>query len=277
MLPKILRLRKYKESLFIFKCVLVLLVCQCFFMMHGQQGIANYKMDIVLDDEDKTINGTTVLTWKNISDQPISTLQLHLYYNAFKNNQSTFFTESSGRLGFLEDEDSCNWGWSEILSFSDDKGSELSKSYIQPDDDNALDQSVLEVQLDEAVLPGESQKFTFEWKAQIPKIMPRTGYNKDYIFMAQWFPKVGVLEPLGMRGREETGWNCHQYHSSGEYYSDFGDYEVKIDLPSKYIFGSTGVLQNKNAEGDRTIWHVKAENVIDFTWTASPHFCGIER
>lgn len=262
-------------SLIGYSCILwTFLPSFCF----SQKGVASYKMDIELDWENKTIDGKTKLIWKNISDQDINELQFHLYYNAFKNTNSTFLSNRRG-LGLLENNDEeCRWSWSEVQTFFDQSGNNLSDSlqYIQPDDGNAYDQTVLSVKLKDAVRAGETQSFDFEWKAKIPKIMPRTGYNKDYLFMVQWFPKVGVLEPAGMRGREETGWNCHQYHSSGEYYANFGDYEVNIIADNSLKLGFTGEGTSSKISESKNKWAIKAESVIDFAWTASPHYIEIK-
>ena len=246
-------------------------------LLHGQKDVANYVMDIDLDWENKTLDCSTVLSWKNISDEPIAELQFHLYYNAFKNTNSTFLSNRTG-LGLLDsEEDECRWSWSEITEFRDQKGNILTDSmrYIQPDDSNTFDQTVLSIKLKEPVLPSEMQSFEFEWQAKIPKIMPRTGHNKEYLFMVQWFPKVGVLEPAGMRGRKTTGWNCHQYHSSGEYYSDFGNYKVNILADKTLKLGFTGVGTKTDHKSGKNLWEIKANSVIDFAWTASPHFVQI--
>jgi hypothetical protein len=247
-------------------------------MLIGQVDVANYVMNVDLDWQNKSLDGQTVLTWKNISNEPITELQFHLYYNAFKNTNSTFLSKRSG-LGLIDSEGGeCRWSWSEITDFKDQNGKTLtdSMSYIQTDDSNAFDQTVLSIKLIDPVLPGEIQKFEFSWQAKIPKIMPRTGYNKDYLFMVQWFPKVGVLEPAGMRGRTTTGWNCHQYHSSGEYYANFGDYEVNILADKSLKLGFTGVGTQSEHDSGKNLWAIKANSVIDFAWTASPHFVEIK-
>jgi len=242
--------------------------------------IANYKMDIRLDIEEKKIYGTTTLLWRNKSNDQVSDLYFHLYYNAFRNTQSTFFKER-GVPEFLTQgvDDECGWGWSHILSIADGSGNDLSSglSYVQPDDDNSEDKTVLRVPLANMVSPGEEIYVTYDWVAKIPKTMPRTGYNKEYYFFAQWFPKVGVYESAGDRYATEGGWNCHQYHSSGEYFSDFGVYDVKMTLPENYVVASSGQLMGQEKivdkeKGNTKTWHFVAEDVIDFTWSTSPHY-----
>ena len=237
--------------------------------------IANYSIDISLDVDNKHVYADQEIVWKNIGSTPVSELRFHLYYNAFKSTESTFMQEGALSRG-LSDESltRCDWGWVEVQSLRDSTGLELigGAEYIHPDDDNEFDQTVLRVPLQTAVPAGATVSFQMKWHSRIPKIMPRTGYNKDYYFMVQWFPKLGVYEKAGMRYAEEDQWNCHQYHSSGEYYSDFGNYDVSIKVPKGYIVGASGELADKIETVDSTTWRYVINDVIDFGWTASPQF-----
>ena len=258
-----------------------LMLCQ---VVQGQSPlstrIANYTIDLTLDTDKKQVHASQEVVWKNISTIPVEELQFHLYYNAFKNSESTFMQEGGSRGGLSVDGiENCGWGWVEVQSLVDSAGVELIEGaeYIHPEDDNEKDQTVLRVPLQTPVLPGESARFQMKWHSQVPKTMPRTGYNKEYYFMVQWFPKLGVYEPAGMRLAKEDGWNCHQYHASGEYYSDFGNYDVSINVPSDYVVGASGKLANKTEKGKTTTWRYVIDDVIDFGWTASPKFEELHR
>ncbi len=237
--------------------------------------IANYKMHIELDADTKKLSGHTILRWKNTSNNPIEYLLFHLYYNAFKNSESTFFKEGSIPEFLSSDIDEvCGWSWSEITSIKDQEGNDLTPNihHVQPDDQNTEDQTVLKVPLAYSLAPGEEIVLEFDWEAKIPKTMPRTGYNKEYYFFAQWFPKVGVYEPAGMRYSTEGQWNCHQYHANGEYYADFGNYDVSLRVPKGYTVASTGSLKEKTEDSNTETWRFTQNDVIDFTWSTSPHF-----
>jgi len=258
-------------------CILILLIKSGFAAEALSPRIANYTMHISLDEEQKMLAGQTTLNWKNPSlIDTVRTLQFHLYYNAFRNTESTFNKERAEGKSFMGkiDVKSDPWGWSEITEMQDEAGNVLTDKmkYIQPDDDNTSDRTVLEVRLMNPVLPDQSITVNFKWKAKIPRKAARTGHNKDFYFFAQWFPKVGVYEPAGMRYAENGAWNCHQYHSKGEYYADFGVYNVFMKVPTGYVVGSSGALIGKEDVGDFTIWNYKADDVIDFSWAASPHF-----
>lgn len=265
-----------------YKLILFLFLFTCLGFQSSKKAplsvrIANYEIDVKLDPEQKKLFAHTKLIWFNPTQDTISDLQFHLYYNAFKNSESTFFSERGLPDLFKSSlQDECNWGWVKIQNMTDSEGNDLGANmhYIQPDDDNKSDETVLRVPLSKPVLPNESIEIEFDWVGKIPKTMIRTGYNKDFYFMAQWYPKVGVYEPAGMRYAEEGSWNCHQYHSSGEYYGEFGNYKVSMTVPENFVIGSSGIQTNppKRNQDKTNTWTFEVEDVIDFAWGASPHF-----
>ncbi len=258
----------------------------CFaFMGFAQQTnlsprIANYDIDVQLDVEQKKIIGSEQLTWKNTSSDTIETFPLHLYLNAFKNTESSFIK------GWWEVPDNftlqlfADKGWSsvDIKSIVDAAGNDLTKSmvYIHPDDDNDKDQTVASVTLAKPILPGEILDVNIKWNTTIPKAMVRSGYNKEFFFMGQWFPKIGVYEEAGTRYSEVGNWKCHQYHTNSEFYADFGSYNVDITVPKEYSIGATGALVKETETDSLKTYSYKADDVIDFAWAASPHFVLIE-
>ncbi|MCK4464251.1 MAG: M1 family metallopeptidase [Bacteroidales bacterium] len=243
--------------------------------------IANYKISVKLDPEEKILDGKMTLYWKNPSQDTIRELQFHMYLNAFKNTESTFWQESGGQLRGMKVKvsDPMVWGWVDILQMEDKNGEDLTSGikFIQPDDDNEKDQTVISVPLVNPVKPEGSVELNIIFKSKLPRIFARTGYSDEYFLVAQWFPKIGVYEPEGMRYAEEGQWNCHQYHSHSEFYANFGVYEVEITLPERFTVGSTGVLKSKtnNDDGSKTLLYI-AEDVVDFAWTASPGFQVVE-
>jgi hypothetical protein len=239
--------------------------------------IVFYDIEASLDSESKIIQGKEVLIWRNTSDDYVKTLQFHLYLNAFKNTQSTFMKESNLRhRGMRFDKrDSTSWGWIDINSMKIVNGESLKDKivFIQPDDDNPDDQTVIEIELDKPIKPGSQIELEIVFTSKLPRIMARTGYSNNYFLVGQWFPKIGVYEKAGMRRRKTSGWNCHQFHVNTEFYADFGVYNVSISLPEDFVVGAVGVLkeETQNNDGTKTLEYY-AEDVIDFAWTASPKF-----
>lgn len=239
---------------------------------------ANYAIDVTLDVEKKTLDGREILEWKNISNDRVTELQFHLYLNAFKNTESTFMKESGGQNRGVA-ASTTDWGWTNVTRMELADGTDLlaQATFIQPDDGNVQDQTVMRVPLPKPVRPGETIKVFIDFKARLPKVFARTGYVENYFFVGQWFPKIGVWESAGMRGRTTAGWNCHQFHSNSEFYADFGVYDVSMNVPKGYVLGATGVLQQLKEHPNGTITHTyRAEDVHDFAWTCSRDYLVFE-
>lgn len=236
----------------------------------------SYDMALQLDPVARKLKGEQRITWINRSPEPIQEVQLHLYWNAFKNDRSSFFAGLRGRgMRFQRGENrDADWGYIDLQSFRQ-QGQELvgGLSFLQPDDGNLEDQTVARIPLAAPVLPGETVVFETRFEARVPAIIARAGVKGEFFLMGQFFPKLGVLEYPGVRYATAVGWNCHQYHSRSEYYSDFGNYDVRITLPSRFIVGATGQQQSVKDQGNGTSTHHYVQNdVIDFVWTAWPDF-----
>ncbi|WP_018617711.1 M1 family metallopeptidase [Spirosoma luteum] len=243
--------------------------------------LANYQIDVTLNPVTKKLAGLETLTWKNASPDVIRELRFHLYLNAFRTDKSSFMRESGGQLrGVTIDQDAKEnaYGSIDILSMkrrgSGDTASEtLVYQYIQPDNNNTSDHTVIRVPLSKPVGPGETIVLDIAFKAKLPKIFARTGFSRDFFLVGQWFPKIGVYEAAGTRYATVGQWNCHQFHANSEFYADYGVYDVNITTPKAYWVSATGLFQSEklHQNGTKTILY-HAEDVVDFAWTASPHF-----
>lgn len=235
------------------------------------QNTADYAIDVQLNPISKTLLGKVQLLWTNNSGSATSELQFHMYLNAFKDLNSTFMKESGGQLrnDSFDKKDKDNFGNIKIKEFKVN-GQTLPAEklkYIQPDNKNINDQTVLQVLGIPTVKNGQSLKIDIAYTAKLPRIFARTGWAKnDYFFVGQWFPKIGVLEKGGK-------WNCHQFHADTEFYSDFGKYQVNITLPKRFVVAGTGEkLSETNLKNNLKRLSFSVENVHDFAWTASPYF-----
>ena len=237
--------------------------------------LANYQIDVTLDPATKKLTGRETLTWRNPSNDVIRELRFHLYLNAFRNEKSTFMRESGGQLrgDEIDRNAKSSYGSIEIVSMKTRSGEALSYQSIQPDDRNRDDHTVVRVPLGKPVGPGETIVLDIRFRAKLPKIFARTGFSRDYFLVGQWFPKIGVYEPAGTRYSTQGQWNCHQFHADSEFYADYGVYDVNITTPKEYWVGATGLMVAEKPGPNNTKttrWH--AEDVVDFAWTASPHF-----
>ena len=240
---------------------------------------ANYDMEVSLNPETKIVDGKLKLNWINISPDTITELQFHMYLNAFKNTKSTFMKESGGSFrGDKAGGDELSWGWVDIKSMKIKDGETLTNKikFIQPDDGNKSDQTVIRVPLQDSIMPGDTIDILIKFESKLPKIFARTGYAGNYFLVGQWFPKIGVYEPAGMRFSKKGAWNCHQFHAHSEFYADFGVYNVSMTVPKDYVVGATGAIVNEKVNGESKTLKYHAEDVVDFVWTASERFIEVK-
>jgi Peptidase family M1 domain len=233
---------------------------------------ANYKIDARLDPETHRIQGSLVLEWRNDSGVALQSFPFHLYWNAFRNNLSTSARGRGRRAARLPDLDpERGFGYTQVRSVRllGEVETDLTPTlrYIQPDDGNPDDRSVMEVRTPAPLAPGATARFKVEWTSRIPHgVVGRAGWVHDYNFVVQWFPKIGVFW--------NGAWNCHQFHATTEFFADYGVYDVALTLPAGFVVGATGLPRGepaRNADGTMTHRFFQ-EDVHDFAWTASPRF-----
>ena len=228
--------------------------------------VVSYDIKARLRPETKTVEGRQVLTWLNDSEAPVSELFFHLYMNAFKNNRTTFMKGSGGsHRGFSLDKE--NWGSITVQKISIRDGADLTRTmaYVQPDDRNPDDQTVMKVSLPAPVEPRGRITLVIDFLTKLPKVFARSGFSGDFFMIGQWFPKIGVLW--------NGAWNCHQYHPESEFFADYGAFRADLTVPGRYVVGATGKRTGtaQNPDGSVTYTHVQ-EDVHDFAWTACPEF-----
>jgi hypothetical protein len=233
---------------------------------------ASYTIDVRLDPALHTLAGRQTLEWRNISRIATSELQFHLYYNAWRDKRSTFMRERllAGR-GELASRPAEDWASIDVTAIHVTGGAlqpaDLTAGlrFISPDDGNGDDRTVVTVPLPSPIEPGQSVTLEIAWRSKIPRPFARTGVVGNSFFIAQWFPKIGVLE--------DAGWNCHQFHSSTEFFADYGVYDVRMTVPRGWVVGATGIERERRDNADNTTTHrYVQEDVHDFVWTTSPDY-----
>jgi hypothetical protein len=132
------------------------------------------------------------------------------------------------------------------------------------------DETDARVPLPKPVLPGETVTLEVEFKDQLPTVSERTGYHGSFHFVGQWFPKLAKLESDG-------SWASFPFHHLGEFYADYGSYDVTLDVPTAFKVGASGPLVSARDEGGRHIERHTLDNVHDFAWTAWDQFVVKER
>ncbi len=234
---------------------------------------ASYSIDATLDATARTLTGREVITWRNPGGIPAYSIRLHLYWNAWRNTDSTWISQLklAGKAKDALERPAAEYGWQEITELrlmnpDGSSGPDLLPGfrYIQPSDQNPDDRSLAAADLPNAVAPGQSIQLRVAWKAQVPRTFARTGGIGNYFFIAQWFPKLGVFEG--------DGWGARQFFANTEFYADFGRYDVRLTVPQGWVVGATGREVSRTDDGASTIHRYEQDDVHDFAWTTSPDF-----
>ena len=229
------------------------------------KAIASYKLDARLDAILHTVDGKGTLTWENASSRPAVELYFHLYLNAFKNNRTVFQRSpfGAGRSGH----GARKWGYIDVkrLAVREMGGQDLWPQSSPENVEAADDATDVRVPLPRAVAPGETITVEFDWKSQLPEVVERTGYVRDFHMVGQWFPKIA-------RREQDGAWVHFPFHAQSEFYADFGSYDVTLDVPKTAVVGATGVRGKDEIRGERRIVRYRADDVHDFAWTAWNRF-----
>lgn len=233
------------------------------------------RMEAELDPETRTIHGVERLRWRNTASVPVDELVFHLYLNAFANDRTTFMRESGGSMRGAELREG-RWGWIEVRSMKTAGGADLAagEEFLRPDDPSEDDRTLARYPLPEPLAPGAWITVEIEFESRLPHPFARTGYHEGYVLAGQWFPKIAVFEDAGTGGRAEAGWDAHQFHAQTEFFADFGDYDVTLTLPERYLgkIGATGAQVAESVADGKVEVRFVQRGVHDFGWTADPDF-----
>ncbi len=239
--------------------------------------VLRYEIWVELDDAAKMLRGREEIVWTNRTRDTVPDMLLHLYWNAFKNASSTFLSEAAGETLMargIEPKDG-EWGWVDVTDIRLADGRDLgpTREFVRRDEPvHAGDETVLRIRFPEPVKPGDNVRLRLEFRSKIPRTVARSGYYQHSYFIGQWFPKPGVYE-------EGKGWNCHEYHESSEFFSDFADFAVHITVPHGFVVGSSGketAVETGAAAGKDAHTFVQAM-IHDFAWMADPRYLKVER
>ncbi|MBN1246695.1 MAG: M1 family metallopeptidase [Anaerolineae bacterium] len=224
--------------------------------------VASYTISATYDPDTHRITAQETATYVNHTDAAIPDLVFHLYLNAFSSADTLWMREAGPQhRGFSFSAD--HPGWIQVGEIRLAEGTALT---LEPVD---ADSTLVQAALPTPVLPGESVTVELAFEAQLPRVFARTGWadGGDFVMAGQWFPKFGVWE--------EGAWNAYPFHANSEFYADFGAYRVDVTLPHGWIVDATGVRDGDvpAPNDDGTVTHrFRADHVIDFAWSASPHF-----
>jgi Peptidase family M1 domain len=199
------------------------------------QQEVNYKIDVKLDDKKHQIDATESIEYINKSPNTINYIYFHLWPNAYKkyntalgkqkleDNDTHFYFAHDSLLGFIDG-----------LNFKIN-GEVAEWSYTPEDEDICI------VYLNEPLLSGETIEISTPFSVKLPKgVFSRLGHINQSYQITQWYPKPAVYD--------KDGWHQMPYLDQGEFYSEYGTFDVSITLPKNYVVGATGDLVNGETE-----------------------------
>ena len=269
------------------------------------QNEADYIMNIFLNDQNQKLTGSETIKYHNNSPDQLEYLWIQLDQNKRAQNSDSYKIQT-GDIKSIDTRSIKNMdpefeGGFNITSVTNSDGSPLSYT---------IHQTMMRINLSKPLLPKESFEFNIDWWYNINdrlEIGGRSGYeyfeeDNNYLYtIAQFFPRMCVYN-------DTEGWQNKQFLGTGEFTLPFGDFDVKISVPTDHIVAATGELVNakeilsseqierlekaknsekepvfivnekeaiKNEKGVKKgikVWHYKAENVRDFGWASSRKF-----
>ncbi|NNE28436.1 MAG: M1 family peptidase, partial [Saprospiraceae bacterium] len=192
------------------------------------QQQVNFVIDARLDDTLHQLQGNISMEYFNNSPDTLQEIYLHLWANAFS-ERNTAFTRQQVRQGsskfyFAKEEDLGNY--SGLFFKVDGMSGALTQEENNPD--------IGILGLPKPLPPGGKVDIESPFTLKIPASFSRLGHVDDSYQMTQWFPKPAVYD--------RDGWHAMPYLGMGEYYSEFGNFEVTLTLPENYVVGATGQL-----------------------------------
>jgi len=225
---------------------------------YWQQKV-DYDMEITLVDTSQQLTGFTTIKYTNNSPDSLDRIYMHLYPNAFQ-LESVKYREYIGNAGrgsrakYFKDRLDGFTSKIDVHDFSvalpKEGASWIHK--IQILDEFKIDDTILEAKLLKKIAPGHTVRVDLNWTHHVGEMVERAGYYKGQYNMAQWYPKMVVYD--------EEGWNADVFHAEGEFYGEFGDFEVTFDLPKAFIIAASGVV----TDGDPGWESVTVDTTIDF-------------
>lgn len=234
-------------------------------MSSDSTPLDRYELRASLRPQARRLDGHARISFCNRSERPLRELMFHLYANAFANERSVFMREAGANLRGTRLQ---HRGSIEVSSLRTSSGVELmpgANRELIPEDTTQLS-----VPLPQPLPPGEVLVLDATFVVQLPSIVARMGAEDDFAMLGQWFPKLAKLEPDGR-------WVNFPYHGMGEFYADFADYDLRVEVPADYVVAAPGQpLALPHAEAQRAanaglrVERYQLRHALDIAFAAGP-------
>jgi hypothetical protein len=260
------------------------------------QQRADYRISATLDSARQQVRGRETIHYVNNSPHALPYLWLFLEQNVCKSN-SINGTLNQPPLAFADItfDFSCGGAFTDglVLESARVAGAEAKRSIYG---------TTMRVDLAKPLAPGASVDLELAWHFTVPEQgVGRMGRDGALYEIAQWYPRMAVYDDV-------RGWNHEPYIGAGEFYLEYGNFDVTLTVPASYIVSATGELRNAEQvltsaqrsrlalarrsdtavaiiargeagrpavtrPGNRPFtWHFTASNVRDFAWAAAPNW-----
>ena len=195
---------------------------------YWQQHV-DYTMEIDVNVKNHTYSGEQKLVYTNNSPATLHRVFYHLYFNAFKPGTDQVLASShasferrgvADKIAGLGPDD---WGDVKVLSLKQN-GKDVK---------HITEETILEVDLNEPLLPGQNTLLEMSFFTKTPAVVQRSGkQNKDGVefSMSQWYPKLCEYD--------KEGWHANPYIGR-EFHGVWGNFDVTLNIDKDYAVSYT--------------------------------------
>jgi len=184
-----------------------------------------YQIEAKLDPESARLTGSGIIQYENRSPEPVGLVILHLYQN--------LFSEGVERTRQVPITGGITVGRVAV------GGREYPRSPSRRAGVYIVQGTLMGVYFEDPVPPNGTIELELEWSFEVPpEGAPRQGHIENRLFnVAQWYPQIAVFDDL-------RGWDTWPYLGNGEFYLEYGDFDVSLTVPEGWLVGASGTLQN---------------------------------
>ncbi len=215
------------------KKLLAILFMGAFFTLNAQntyfQQKVEYKIKAKYNPATRILSASEKMKYTNNSPDTLHFIYFHVWANAYKNRKTPYAKQKvmheDLRFYFAKEEER---GWCDSLDFRVNGKPVKTEKVIE-------DGEIIKLILNEPLLPGHSVEISTPFRVKMPRLFSRMGVDKEMIAFTQWYPKPAVYD--------NRGWHYFPYLDLGEFYSEFGSFDVELTVPEKYIVAATGDLK----------------------------------
>jgi Peptidase family M1 domain len=208
--------------------VLLLAMKTAVAQQYWQQEV-NYTINVSLDDAAHAVKGNITMEYINNSPDELAFIWIHLWPNAYKNNNTALYRQvANDKDGKAKLKSFKERGYIDSLAFTVN-----GKAAGTENDPANID--VIKLVLPTPLATGGKINISTPFYTKFPSYFSRMGHVEQYYMVTQWYPKPAVYD--------RKGWHPMPYLDQGEFYSEFGSFDVSITLPSAYVVAATGNLE----------------------------------